>query len=269
MRAMVVAVALVAVNTFAEVDVPSPKVERLSRKGVLDACGGQSWKGCTQFREAALMCACTKGDDGWQVDATARAIPSVYIEKPSWLGHEMLHISDFRHFLNAHVKAIETRRFATMRDCERYMRGAMDAFGDTLKRIARISADRRDGQAIATSEDHFVVVKAEIVPKLVDDRLADLPKGVTPVASNAENRAAKDRDLIGQRRQHVEVAMRQSDAAVDSKELVAGGIVAKQFAVFVRRLFFDDDDHVVEQPRKLVRQLFESLFDELLELERA
>ena len=269
MRAMVVAVALVAVNTFAEVDVPAPKVQQLPRKGILEACGGQSWKGCTQFREAALMCACTKGDNGWQVDATARAIPSVYIEKPSWLGHEMLHISDFRHFLNAHIGAMETRRFETMRDCERYTRGAMDAFGDTLQRIARISADRRDGKAIATSEDHLVVVKAEIVPKLVDDRLADLSKGVATVARNAENRPAKDRDLVGERRQHVEVAFRQSDAAIDSKELVAGGVVAKQFAVFVRRLFFDDDDDVVEQPRKLVRQLFESLFDELLELRSA
>ena len=269
MRAMVVAVALVAVNTFAEVDVPAPRVEQLPREKILQACGGQSWQGCTQFREAALMCACTEGSAGWQVDASVRAIPSVFIEKVSWLGHEMLHIADFRYFLKVHLRAMEARRFDTIGECERYTRGATDAFGETLARIARISADRRDGKRVATSEDHFVVVKAEVMPKLVDDRLADLSHGVPPVSRNAKNRPAEDRDLVGQRRQHVEASFRQRDTAIDAKQLVAGGVVAKHFAVLIGRLFFDDDDHVVEQPRKLVRQLFESLFDELLELRRA
>ena len=269
MRAIAVAVALVAVNTFAAVDVPGPKVVNFMPDRVLAACDGQSSKGCTQFRDAALLCECREAPDGWRVYASARAIPTVYVEKLSWVAHEMTHIADFRHFLKAHLGAIESRRFADLRGCERYTRAAMEAFGETLQRIARISADRRDGKAMATSEDHFVVVKAEVMPKLVDDRLANLANDVAAVSRNAENRTAENRDLIGKRGQHVEAAVRQRNAAVDPKKLVAGSTVVEHLQVLVRGLFFDDDHDVVEEPRKFVRKLFESLFDELVELRSA
>ena len=269
MRAIAVAVALVAVNTLGGVDVPGPKVVSLTPERVLAACDGQSSKGCTQFRDAAMLCECREDSTGWRVLASVRATPTVYIEKLGWLPHEMTHIADFRNFLKAHVEAVESRRFESLPACERYTAAVMDAFAGTLQRIARISADRRDGKALSTSEDHLVVVKAEIMPKLVDDRLADLANDLSPASRNAQNRPAENRDLVRQRGKHVEASLGKRDASVDSKKLVSGSVVAQHFAVLVRGLFFDDDHDVVEQPRKFVRKLFESLFDELVELRSA
>lgn len=269
MRAVVLVVALVAINASGSVDVPTPVVKQLSRDKVLEACGGHSRNGCTQFREAALLCECREGDDGWRVEAAVRVVPSVYVDGMRWVQHEMLHVADFRHFLRTHVSAMGSRRFETVSGCERYTRAVMNAFAGTLRRIARISADRRDGQAVATSEDHLVVVKAEIMPELVNDGLADLANDLPAAARHAQNRPAKDRDLIGKGGEHVEAALRQSDAAVNAQQLVVRRTLAKDLAVLVSRLFFDDDHHVVEQPRKLVRKLFESLFDELLEFRSA
>jgi hypothetical protein len=269
MRAIALVVALVAVNGFSYVDVPSPAVKQLPRERVLEACAGHSGQGCTQFREAALLCECLAGADGWRIDASVRAIPSVFVEKLSWVRHEMGHIADFRHFLRAHVSALGERRFDSLQSCERYTRAALDAFPTTLQRIARISGDRRDGQAAATSEDHLVVVKAEVMPQLVNDRLANLANDLPAASGNAQNRTAKDGDLVRQRGQHVVASFRQANPAENPKQLVVRGSVSKDVAVFVSRLFFDDNDDVVEKSRELFRQFVQSLFDELFELRSA
>lgn len=268
-RLGLVVLAFVAVKAFGNVDIPSPTVESRGAEQVLAKCDGHSSKGCTKLEHARMLCECLEEKDGWRIDASVRAVPSIYIANISWLQHEMQHVWDFKFYLRSHVKALEARRYETREACDRMLRAATDAFPETVQRIGRLSAERRDGKMIARSEDHLVVMKAEIVPQLVDDRLANLGNDVPAIARNTENGTAENRDLIGQRGRHVEAALRKSNAAVNAKQLVAGRSFAKDVAVFVSRLFFNHDDDVVEEPRELVRQLFESLFDELVEFRRA
>lgn len=264
-----VAVAFVAVKSFGYIDIPKPRVELLGPDRVIRSCDGHSSRGCTKFVETALLCECVARKDGWRLEASVRAKPLIYIHGTQWLRHEMQHIYDFRTYLTAHVTALGARRFATHGECDALSKAASDAFPETMQRITRLSTDRRDGKRLARSEDHFVVVKAEVMPKLVDDGLAHLVNDVPAIARNAENRAAKDRNLVGERRQHVKASFRQGNAAVNPEKLVLVRSLAKDVAVFVSRLFFDDHNHVVEQRRKLLGQLFESLFDELLEFKSA
>ena len=266
---LVVLGAFVAVKAFGSVDIPSPTIESRSPERVLAACDGHSSKGCTKLEDARMLCECLEEKDGWRIDASVRAVPSIYIASMSWLQHEMQHVWDFKFYLRSHVKALESRRYETREACDRMLRAAADAFPETVKSMGRLSAERRDGKMIASSEDHLVVMKAEIMPKLVDDRLANLRNDIPAVARHAENRTAENRDLVGQRGRHVEASLRKSNAAVNAKQLVVGRSFAKDVAVFVSRLFFNNDDDVVEEPRELVRQLFESLFDELVEFRRA
>src|SRR5688572_4418822 len=269
MRPLVVIVMLVAVKAFGYVDIPKPKVETKGADRVLAACDGRSSRGCTRFSDATLLCECTQEKNGWKLNASARAVPFVHVASLSWLSHEMNHIWDFKRMLYVHTTALGKHRFTTAGECEALSKAATEAFPETMQRIARLSADRRDGKRLASSEDHLVVMKAEVMPKLVNDRLANLGNDLPAASRNAEYRAAKNRNLVGERGKHVEASLRQSDAAVNSKELILVRAVTKDIAVFVSRLFFNYDDHVVEQPRKLLGQLFESLFDELLELRSA
>jgi hypothetical protein len=269
MRPLVFVVMLVAVKAFGYVDIPKPKVQARSADRVLEACEGQSSRGCTKFSNAALLCECIEEKDGWRLHASARAVPEVHVVAMSWVSHEMSHIWDFKRMLHAHTTALGERRFKTVLECEALSRAAGDAFPETMQRIARLSADRRDGKRLSTSEDHLVVVKAEVMPKLVDDRLADLRNDVPAAARNAEYRTAKDRTLVGERGKHVVASLRQGDAPIDSQQFVVIRSITENVAVFVSRLFFNHHDDVVEQPRKLLGQLFESLFDELLELRSA
>jgi hypothetical protein len=266
--AMAVVVAVVAVSAHGYVEMVSPKIETLAPQRVLEACDGLSTNGCTKVADARMLCECLPEKDGWKLHASVRAVPQIFITNIKWLAHEKGHVWDFKNYITAHVNALGKRRFETQEACGRYLLAASDAFPDTMKRVARLSAERRDGRR-ASSEDHLVVMKAEIMPKLMDDRLANLAKDIPAAAGHAQNRTAKNRDLVGKSGKHVEASFRQSYAAVDAKQLVAGRVFAKNVAVFVSRLFFDDDDHVVEQPRELVRQLFESLFHELLEFRSA
>jgi hypothetical protein len=265
MRPLVVVFMLVTVKAFAYVEIPKPKILARTADRVLEACEGQSDKGCTKFTGVE----CIRVEDGWKLDASARAVPEMHVTATSWIKHEMSHIHDFKRMLVAHTTALGAPRFATQAECTRLLTAASDAFPETMQRIARISGDRRDGTRRSTSEDHLVVMKAEVMPKLVDDRLAHLGNDVPAVSRDAKYRTAENRNLVGQSGKHVKASLRQSDAPVDTKQFVVVRSVTKDVAVFLSRLFFDDDDHVVEQPRKLLGQLFESLFDELLELRSA
>lgn len=269
MRGLTWMLMLVALKAFGSVDIPRPRVESMSADRVLAACGGQSAQGCTQFREVALLCECRQENDGWRLRASARAVPSIYITSVGWVAHEWQHIWDFQKYLKLHVAALGKPRFATKAVCEQYSKAAGGAFSETMQRIARISADKRDGSQTQRSEDHLMVVEAKVMPQLVNDGLANLAHDLLPAARNTEERSAENRNLVGQRRKHVEAALRKGNAAIDAEQLVVGRSLAQSLAVFVGRLFFDDDDHVVEQPRKLVRKLFESLFHELVELRSA
>ena len=233
-----VAVALVAVKSFGYVDIPKPRVESLAPERVMQACDGNSTKGCTKFVETALLCECLEEKDGWRLAASVRARPLIYIHGMQWLRHEMQHVYDFKTYLTAHVEALGARRFATHSQCDELSKAASDAFPETMRRITRLSGDRRDGKRLARSEDHFVVVKAEVMPRLVDGGLAN-------------------------------ASLRQRNAAVNPEKFVVVRSLSRDFAVFVSRLFFDDDNHVAQKPRQLLGQLFESLFDELLEFKSA
>lgn len=269
MRPLVIVFMLVTVEAFGYVEIPKPAILARTPDRVLEACDGLSNKGCTKFTGMNLLCECILVEGGWKLEASVRAVPEMHVTATSWIKHEMSHIHDFRRMLKAHTAALGIPRFTSESECFRLRTAASDAFPETMQRIARISGDLRDGTRRSTSEDHLVVMKAEIMPKLVNDRLAYLGDDVPAAARNAKDRAAENRNLVGQRGKHAEASLRQGDAPVDSKQFVVVRSVTKDVAVFLSRLFFDNDDDVVEQPRKLLGQLFESLFDELVELRRA
>jgi hypothetical protein len=65
-----------------------------------------------------------------------------------------------------------------------------------------------------------VIVQPEVVSELVDHGVADLVHRVLARAGDAHDRAAEDRDLVGEQRHHVERAFGQRHAAIDAEELV-------------------------------------------------
>ena len=91
--------------------------------------------------------------------------------------------------------------------------------------------------------------------KLVDHRIPNLMSRLGAGVRDAEDRAAKDRDLIGKRRRDAE----------DAEELI---IVVDEIEIVGARLFFDDDGDVLDQLRESIGQLVECLFDELPEFVR-
>lgn len=269
MRPLVIVFMLVTVKAFGYVEIPKPKILVRTGDRVLEACEGLSNRGCTKFTGLNLLCECIRVEDGWKLDASARGVPEMHVTATSWIKHEMSHINDFKRMLKAHTKALGAPRFSSEGECHELLTAAIGAFPETMQRIARISGDRRDGTRRSTSEDHLVVMKAEVMPKLVNDRLAHLGNDVPAASRDPKDRTAENRNLVGQSGKHVKASLRQGDAPVDPQQLVVVRSITKDVAVFLSRLFFDDDNHVVEQPRKLLGQLFESLFDELLELRSA
>ena len=179
-------------------DMPTPGVSAVGRDGVRQKCGADARIGCTNFSDFMLTCYCAKSSDGWRPDALASAVPEIYLTSFNYLSHEMLHVSDFRHMLRSHVKAIKANVFPSKASCDRYATAVVAAFPDTMRRVAKISTALRDGRGEETLEDHLVVMKAEIVPKLVNDRVANLANSVAPVAGDAQNRTAEDSDLVRQ-----------------------------------------------------------------------
>ena len=263
---LVPAVALVAWNVVASVHIPDPEVAIASPAAISRMTAGKTRTGCTTFREVTLVCDCSPVAEGWRLVAAARAVPYIYLSSFQYLRHERLHVADFREYLSEHVKALGNTLFATRESCDVRAVAATQAFPDTMNKITRLSAARRDNFNEYSSEDHLVVVQAEVMPKLVNDRVADLADGLPAAGGDAKNRTAKNGDLVGKGRQHVEAALGQGNAAIDAKELVLVRSVAKRFEIFVGRFFLDDNHDIVQQPGKLVRQLVQSFLDEVLEL---
>jgi hypothetical protein len=179
-------------------DMPRPGVSAIGPDAVREKCGPSARIGCTNFTDFMLTCYCLKGRDGWRPDGLASAVPQIYLTNFNYLSHEMLHVTDFRHMLSTHVKAIESNVFRSQASCDRYATAVVAAFPDTMKRIGRISTALRDGRGVQTLEDHLVVMKAEVVPKLVNDRVADLADSITPAAGYTQDRPAEDGNLVRQ-----------------------------------------------------------------------
>jgi hypothetical protein len=89
----------------------------------------------------------------------------------------------------------------------------------------------------------------------VDHCLSNLAPRLGARGCDAQDRAAKDRDLIGERWRDAE----------DAEELV---VVIDQLIVIVGGLFLDDDSDVFDKGSETIRQLVECLFDELPEFVR-
>jgi hypothetical protein len=196
---LLVVVAGVSGDADTNLDMPAPAVAAVGRDGVLAQCGPEARIGCTNFRDYMLTCHCVRTNDGWRVDALASAVPQVYLTSFNYLSHEMLHIADFRHMLRGHVKAIETGVFPSKASCDRYATALVNAFPETMRRIARISTGLRDGaRGVDTSEDHFIVMQAKVVPQLMNDGVADLAHRIAPVTSNSQDWTAEDGDLVRQ-----------------------------------------------------------------------
>jgi hypothetical protein len=209
---------VVAVEALGYVDIAPPKIETGAPQRVLERCDGRSSHGCTKFVEVRMLCECLLQPDGWKLIASVKAVPHVYITSVQWLAHEKGHIWDFKTYINGHVNALGKRRFPSRERCEDFLTVASDSFTDTMQRIGRLSAERRDGRRSEPgdqqvvmkaefvprpSEDHVVVAEAEEMPKLMDHGVAYLANDLWLVLRYAEDRAAEDGDLVGERRKHV------------------------------------------------------------------
>ena len=263
--AVVVAVQSVAGTLL----IPAPSVKVTSPATIATMTGGMSQVGATRFEDVALVCDCRLEDGRWALDASIRAIPHVFISNFKYLQHEMLHIFDFRSYLGEHIRVLSERRFESRKACDEHATAAALAFPETMKRVTRLSAAKRDGQRNLHSEDHLIVMQAKVVPELVDDRVTNLANGFTSAGSDAKNGAAKDGDLVGKSGQHVVASLGKRNPSVDAEQLVVVRTLAKRFEVFVTRFLLDDNHNVVQQPGKLVRQLVESFFHEVLEIRGA
>ena len=118
-------------------------------------------------------------------------------------------------------------------------------------------------------EHHVVIAEAEVVTQLVDHGLANLANDLRAGVGDAEDRAAEDRNLVGEK-QHVVRAARHRDAAIEAEKLrpvLVRGVIHRLEVIF-GRLLLDDDHDVVEQLREAGRQLAEGFLDELLEFIR-
>ncbi len=183
------------------VDIPNPRVAVVTPAVVVAECHGTSNVGCTSFREVWMTCRCERKSDGsWSIRGSVRAVPVTFLTRAQDLRHEMLHVNDFRYFVSKHLEALAARPFATFGQCDRYATLATNLFSRTLESISRISTTLRDARWVETSEDHLIVMKAEVVPQLVDDRFPDLADDFAAAVSHAENRTSKNGDLIRQRR---------------------------------------------------------------------
>jgi hypothetical protein len=161
---MLSVVAVVALEATASVNIPGPQVKVSSPAAIRGMTGGTTEAGCTTFQDVALSCDCRKERDGWRLIADIRATPHVYIANFKYLEHEMLHIWDFRRLLGEHVKALGALRFASRKECDQHAISAAIAFPDTMERVARLSAAKRDGRHQYSAEDHLIVVQARIAP---------------------------------------------------------------------------------------------------------
>ena len=187
-------------ETRAAVDVADAKITVVPALAVNAACNGASRIACTRFENAWLACQCERTPLGWAIRSQVRVVPVMYLTNTRYLQHETLHVADFRFYLGKHVQALAEKNFETRYDCEFFAKLAMNAFSRTFQSVGRISSSLRDGKGHATSEDHLIVMKAEIVPQLVNDRLPNLPNDFASAVGDAENRTAKNRDLVRQRR---------------------------------------------------------------------
>lgn len=259
--------AVVALEAVASIHIPGPKVTIASPEQIGRMTAGKTLTGCTTFREIALVCDCRPEGKGWRIAAIARAIPHVYLSNFQYLQHELLHIWDFREYLEKHAKALGAIPFTSHKACDDHALAAAIAFPETMKKITRLSSARRDGGGGFSLKDHLIVVQAEVVPKLVNDGVANLADGLPAAGGNTEDRPSKNSDLVGQGGEHVKAAVSQRNSAINAQELVVVRTVVKRFEVFVSRFLLDNDHNVVEEPGKLVRQLFQSFLDQVLELE--
>lgn len=169
---MLSVVAVIAVEAAASVNIPGPMVKVASPAAIRGMTAGKTEVGCTTFQDVALSCDCRKVRGGWRLDATIRAVPHVYVANFRYLEHEMLHIWDFRKYLGEHVKSLGSIVFETRKACDDHAVAAALAFPDTMQRVARLSAARRDGRHQYDAEDHIRVVQARLTPPEAPGRKA-------------------------------------------------------------------------------------------------
>lgn len=194
-------VLFVAADSFAGVvDIAAPQMRFAPPASVASLCGGHSRVGCTRFRDVWMTCRCERNANDWSIRASIRAVPVMYLTNITFLRHENLHVGDFRYYLGKHVEALSSRSFSSFARCDRFATLAMNSFSRTFQSVARISGALRDHRRVDTSEDHLIVMQAKIVTELMDDGFPDLSDDFTAAVGHAENRTAKNRDLIGQRR---------------------------------------------------------------------
>lgn len=140
---------LFSASLLSTVEVPKPPIMLVGRSGMPRECGDHPIFACTVFREVSLSCICELADDGWRVRARVRAVPRVYTSSLAYITHELQHISDFQSMLREHVSTIAGKRFAQPGACNDFAGATMSSFPATMKRIAHVSTERRDGRTEA------------------------------------------------------------------------------------------------------------------------
>jgi len=157
---------LIALSTFLNgtMILPSPAPDRvvvrdpmmrLVRPAEISLhCGkGANIEACTAFVGQRLECACSQSESGWRMESRVHFIPVMFVTGARWAGHEREHVDDIRVRVEAHLQALDLRRFVTSEEClatADHERNAFPELMDRLKlesnaamhpRLARASSD--------------------------------------------------------------------------------------------------------------------------------
>jgi hypothetical protein len=95
---------------------------------------------------ATLTTACNAGKRFYEMSATVKLQPNVYIVTPALLPHELGHVADVAALLRSHVRKLASQEFGSEAECEASARVARDTFAIRLSDAQQVTDLRRDGK---------------------------------------------------------------------------------------------------------------------------
>jgi hypothetical protein len=94
---------------------------------------------CTDFPEESLRADCVKADRGWSIDATARISPVMYLSKPRWVQHELIHLNHLERMVGQYLDHLATIEFESESSCRESAAEAENHFRVRMNGFRKIS----------------------------------------------------------------------------------------------------------------------------------